>query len=219
MTEHDWLTAKDAVDLFRYVSGWATARKVRLALCACLRSSSVWPLLTSKASRRAVEVSEAYADSETGVEELGRARKGAGGAFLRTWERSRASFAAGALASNICLRDGNLTGYGLSGTISHLATGELILPVELVRDVFGNPFELHPPLPSGIATTAVGLAEAAYGERTLPSGELDPTRLAVLADAVEETGCRDTSLLSHLRSPGPHVRGCWTLDLLRPDYR
>ena len=38
--------------------------------------------------------------------------------------------------------------------------------------------------------------------------------LAVLADALEEAGCDCTALLDHCRSHGPHVRGCWALDLL-----
>jgi hypothetical protein len=36
----------------------------------------------------------------------------------------------------------------------------------------------------------------------------------VLADALEDAGCSDAGLLGHLRSPGPHVRGCWALDLV-----
>jgi hypothetical protein len=36
----------------------------------------------------------------------------------------------------------------------------------------------------------------------------------VLADALEEVGCTDAGLLGHLRGPGPHVRGCWAVDLL-----
>jgi hypothetical protein len=46
----------------------------------------------------------------------------------------------------------------------------------------------------------------------LHSGHLDNARLAVLSDALEEAGC-DDAILSHLRSPGPHVRGCWAVDL------
>jgi pSer/pThr/pTyr-binding forkhead associated (FHA) protein len=38
--------------------------------------------------------------------------------------------------------------------------------------------------------------------------------LPVLADALEEAGCADADLLAHLRGPGPHVRGCWAVDLL-----
>src|SRR5688572_16857480 len=41
----------------------------------------------------------------------------------------------------------------------------------------------------------------------------DPHRLSVLADALEEAGATG-ELVAHLRSPGPHVRGCWALDLV-----
>jgi hypothetical protein len=61
---------------------------------------------------------------------------------------------------------------------------------------------------------ASGLARPVRNERELPSGHLDPARLAVLADMLEEAGCTDADLLGHLRGPGPHVRGCWPLDLL-----
>jgi hypothetical protein len=39
-------------------------------------------------------------------------------------------------------------------------------------------------------------------------------RLPILADALEEAGCTEAELLAHLRGRGPHVRGCWVLDLL-----
>jgi len=39
-------------------------------------------------------------------------------------------------------------------------------------------------------------------------------RLPLLADALEDAGCTDAELLGHLRGPGPHVRGCWALDLV-----
>jgi hypothetical protein len=60
----------------------------------------------------------------------------------------------------------------------------------------------------------VGLAQAAYEERELHSGALDPARLSVLADALEEAGCTGPDILNHCRRPGVHVRGCWVVDLL-----
>jgi len=60
----------------------------------------------------------------------------------------------------------------------------------------------------------VALAQAAYDERELPAGTLDLARLAVLADALEEAGCTAQTILDHLRGPGPHVRGCWAVDLI-----
>jgi hypothetical protein len=59
-----------------------------------------------------------------------------------------------------------------------------------------------------------GLALAAYEDRSLPAGTLDPARLAILTDALEEAGCTNADILDHCRAPGPHVRGCWVVDLI-----
>jgi hypothetical protein len=83
----------------------------------------------------------------------------------------------------------------------------------LARDIFGNPFHPAAVAPAWLTPTVVSLAQAAYEERTPPRGELDPQRLAVLSDSLEEAGCGDTSILDHLRGSGPHVRGCWAVDL------
>ena len=53
-----------------------------------------------------------------------------------------------------------------------------------------------------------------HGTGRSEDGAIDPTRLAVLADALEEAGCDSEDFLAHLRSPVLHVRGCWVLDLL-----
>jgi hypothetical protein len=66
------------------------------------------------------------------------------------------------------------------------------------------------PLTPAIFAVACG----AYEQRCPGKGWLDPARFSVLADAMEEAGCTDEHILSHLRSPGPHVRGCWALDLI-----
>jgi hypothetical protein len=58
----------------------------------------------------------------------------------------------------------------------------------------------------------LNLAQAAYDERQLPSGQLDAPRLAIVADALEDAGCDNAEILGHLRGAGPHVRGCWALD-------
>jgi hypothetical protein len=60
----------------------------------------------------------------------------------------------------------------------------------------------------------VKLARAAYEARRLPAGTVDGARLAVLADALEEVGLTDAEVLTHLRSGGPHVRGCFAVDVL-----
>jgi len=84
----------------------------------------------------------------------------------------------------------------------------------LLRDLFNNPACPVTLAPACLSSTVVALAMVAYKERELPSGYLDPDRLAVLADALEEAGCDNNNILDHLRGPGPHVRGCWLLDML-----
>jgi hypothetical protein len=83
-----------------------------------------------------------------------------------------------------------------------------------LRDVFGNPFRPVGLDPAWLSADVRVLAQGAYDERTLPARTLDPARLAVLADALEEAGCDNADLLGHLRGEGPHVRGCWALDLV-----
>jgi len=87
----------------------------------------------------------------------------------------------------------------------------------LLREILGNPFRpvsVEAAWLSWDGGTVPRLARAAYEERRLPEGTLDPARLAVLADALEEAGCTNPDILGHLRGPGPHVRGCWAVDLL-----
>ncbi len=86
----------------------------------------------------------------------------------------------------------------------------------LLREVVGNPFRPLPRLGPAVLGWNGGcirqMASATFAEPTVPEGTLAPARLAVLADALEEAGCTDTDLLTHLRSAGRHVRGCWALD-------
>jgi hypothetical protein len=87
----------------------------------------------------------------------------------------------------------------------------------LIRDIFANPFRpalIDPAILRWNDGTVVKLARSSYDDRHLPEGTLDVARLAVLADALEEAGCNDPEILNHLRGLGPHVRGCWVVDLV-----
>ena len=55
--------------------------------------------------------------------------------------------------------------------------------------------------------TLVRIAQAIYDNRAFD-------RLPILADALEDAGCDNADILAHCRGPGPHVRGCWVVDLL-----
>jgi hypothetical protein len=81
---------------------------------------------------------------------------------------------------------------------------------DLVREIFGNPFRPAVIEPAWLAWgdgIAGQLAQGIYEDRAFD-------RLPILADALIDAGCRDDALLDHLRSSGPHVRGCWALDLV-----
>jgi hypothetical protein len=77
----------------------------------------------------------------------------------------------------------------------------------LFRDIFGNPFRPVAFDPEWQTTTALALARGIYDDRAFD-------RLPILADALQDAGCDSDDLLNHLRGPGPHVRGCWALDLV-----
>jgi hypothetical protein len=82
--------------------------------------------------------------------------------------------------------------------------------VQLLRDIFGNPFRLadiSSSLVSWNDGTVVKLGQAIYADRAFD-------RLPILADALEDAGCDNADILVHCRGPGPHVRGCWVVDLI-----
>jgi hypothetical protein len=79
---------------------------------------------------------------------------------------------------------------------------------DLLRDIFGSPFHKPPEFNKAWRTdTAVSLARQMYDSR-------DFSALPILADALQDAGCDSADVLSHCRGPGPHVRGCWVVDLV-----
>jgi hypothetical protein len=78
---------------------------------------------------------------------------------------------------------------------------------KIIRDVIGNPFRPITFSPSWRTDTAVSLARMMYESR-------DFSAMPILADALQDTGCDSAEILDHCRGPGPHVRGCWVVDLL-----
>ena len=77
----------------------------------------------------------------------------------------------------------------------------------LLRDVFGNPFRPVVPNMKRLKRKAVNLAQSIYDDRAFE-------RMPNLADALDEAGCTSAEILNHCRSEGPHVRGCWVVDLI-----
>jgi len=216
MTEAGWLASNDPRAMLAWINGkescddlrrWyeVSDRKLRLFACACCQ---LWPGPDDKAIR--YDEIAALVDREASEPEY---------------------LAVDPLAYGDGGRWANYQPFRLAGQGRDLAA--------LLRDIVGNPFRhYYWYLPKAWLTpTVLDLAHAAYDDRQ-GDGTLDPVRLLVLADALEEAGCvrrpclicaierarggpgevrcgcAESDLLAHLRSAGPHVRGCWAVDLL-----
>lgn len=236
MTEDQWLTGadvsamvshlEDAHRMHRLKKG---QRRLRLFTAACCRL--VWHLMTDDRARQAVRLAERYADGELTREEMKQAHQAHARAFsgvLSISYQFSPGFCAAdcAHAATISLLSPSGSGGAVFGTRYARFAAEFAnrtgqsLPwdgpstaaarrqAELLRDIFGNPF-----CPVSVdrawlrwgGATVPRMAQAIYDERAFD-------RLPVLADALLDAGCSDEALLSHLRAPAPHVRGCWAID-------
>jgi hypothetical protein len=78
---------------------------------------------------------------------------------------------------------------------------------DILRDIFGNPFRPVAFDPAWRTSTVVALAQQMYDSR-------DFGLMPILGDALEDAGCDSADILDHCRGDGPHVRGCWVVDLV-----
>ena len=233
MTEQDWMAECASSLMVRHLrgAGKATDRKVQLWASACVRV--IWPQLSDFRSQNAVDVADRLAEGLAGDDE----RESALRAVVDEVVLPTAQQGLGVetrlphVAAYRLLMRGRSPAFeewlSATATAAHAMTWESgtgTWPAEnvfvrLVHDIFGNPFKPVTLEASWLTWNDGSIpraAAAAYQERSLPSGHLDNTRLAVLADMLEEeAGCRDEEVLGHLRGPqAVHVRGCWCVDLL-----
>jgi len=215
MTEAEWLECTDPQKMLEFLRGKASERKLRLFACAfgrAVRDSQHQP------GPSTVAVGERYADGLASDQELA--------TELRKWACSpeeRGPVAPSAYdgawgAVDSLTRYERLWRHDPDSYSCIPADAVLRRSALLLRDIFGNPFRPSPPLSAAILVWNDGtirrLAEGIYEERQMPGGTLDTARLAVLADALLDAGCDNEELIAHLRGEGPHVRGCWALDLI-----
>jgi hypothetical protein len=234
MTEAEWLNCENSETMFAFLIARARSRRsplphrqFRLFACACCRR--VWPLLADEQSRQAVIVSERFADGLAKRSEVERACRAAGRVqeALKDAKGRRAAYLAARMAmwaSTDSIQD---VAGGTADEAENLAASrDMAAPVggsraarrgeskrqcDLFRDLFGNPFRATPAVERSWLAWGDGvvprLARAVYDERAFE-------RLPILADALEEAGCTRADVLTHCRSDGPHVRGCWVVDWL-----
>lgn len=202
-----------AESLMRYKQ--ASERKLRLFACECCRL--IWHTVETDLCRQAVLIAESYAEGSETTASLIAAYDKADEASVSVGDKAAVSTAETqfrvneAIEVSTCCIDA--LGFPARGSPAY---GEQMKAawlqragpqVELIRCIFGSPYRPVVADPRWLTFTVRDLAAAIYAERAFD-------RLPILADALEETGCDDTSVLTHCRGPGPHVRGCWVVDLV-----
>jgi hypothetical protein len=209
MTDDEWLICLDP-DLLLDAAKAAkrlNARKSRLFGCGCFRL--VWDQITTRDVRVAVEKSEQRADRLISDQELERYRYPLGhpDKVVDHWlclsvqslamPNSNPSYVAWSVRSST-----------ENDIYRHARRG---LPcrsqADLVREVVGNPYRAVTFESRWRTSDVLGLARAIYEDRAFD-------RMPILADALMDAGCADEQVLTHCREPGPHIRGCWVVDLV-----
>ncbi|MCI0462068.1 MAG: hypothetical protein L0Z62_34380 [Gemmataceae bacterium] len=219
MTEHEWLECTDPGAMLEFLRNRASDRKLRLFVCACCRT--VWRVL-HKRGRKAVTTAEAFVDGLITEEALAEAERGLwnNGYYLAVPRsgspaaQAAARHAARAARAVVLPHPNWPSACDDVANAGHLTADSEQAPLifrgrlaSLLREIIGHPF--HPVAldPSWRTAQALAVARGAYEDGTFED-------LPLLADVLEEAGCGDPELLGHLRGPGPHVRGCWALDLV-----
>ncbi|HEX5272342.1 MAG TPA: hypothetical protein VFW33_17715 [Gemmataceae bacterium] len=216
MDEAEWLRQTDPRRMLDYLEVYHRIartrngrRKLRLFACACCRRA--WQASGGQKGKPVVEVLERYADGLAEWEDVREAveseRTATPPGWDRLWDVAQRAAA---------YRPQDATDLHSLFSYSHWDVGGPTRLCGLLRELFGNPFRPLPALPAAVLAwndrLVPRLAQAAYGERRLPEGTLDPMRLGILADALLDAGCVDDTLPAHLRNPEPHFRGCFALD-------
>lgn len=190
-------------------------RKLRLYACALCRLH--WSRL-SNTSRRAVEITERYADGLADRKEFGLAQRNARYDFSGSPPRTVGE------ASARYTFDGALNWVTSSAATAAQQTGhhfevisrrespvrharELSQQADLLREVFGSPFCRISLRGDWLTLEVTSLARTIYDRREFG-------QMPRLADALRDSGCDDNHLLAHFRSGERHVTGCWAVDLL-----
>jgi hypothetical protein len=232
MDEAHWLGCTDPQRMLDHLDQAMLRRKADLFAVACCRR--IWHLLSDANSRRLVEAVERYADDRDLWREVGAAFD----ALMETAHMHPSAFACSAALSTAALLSVKNVKYVASEAAMAFAIScsmqmrpedteameevtynayrafddaardfEQAFQCELIRDIFGNPFQIVSFDPTWKTSRNASLARTIYDERRFSD-------MPLLADALEETGCRELPLLGHLRSGKTHVRGCWALDVL-----
>lgn len=225
MDERDWLGGTDLDAMLKHVQK-GSDRKLRLFQVACCRR--IWEWIPAGACRDAVELAERYAEGAANDRQRTAAVRAiripptnpddlieinARSSVLAALDRTTGSRSTVFLGSAVVLARAAGAGYppeeSLAPYQAAYRAGQQA-ERELLRCIFGNPFRpavVEPHWPTWRDATIPRLAHTIAEQGSFEY-------LPVLGDALEEAGCEQAEVVNHCRTPGPHVRGCWVVDLL-----
>jgi hypothetical protein len=218
MTELEWQNTAEPERMLDFLKDKASGRKFRLFACACVRE--VGHFLADPRSRKAYFVAERLVEGVASDAERYAASFGAEWAWKEA--RGPAKLAAAMNAARLligsvrCMRSGWEVARSVAEAVQGAGYGGLkewqdeVRPqqCDLVREVFGNPFDpraFDPAWAQRNDGSVRKLATAIYEEKSFED-------LPILADALIDAGCEDAAILAHCRSAGDHGRGCWVVD-------
>jgi hypothetical protein len=209
MTEDEWQTCAEPEMMLAHLrrrERQPSARKFRLFCIACCRHSVA--VMRYARNRHCLAVAERCAEGLAGDDERREVRRPLGAYAAAINAAGDDPMREASLVASDVAFYAAIAAEALGGEREPARRAEAAALCDLLRDVVGNPYREPRLDPAWLAGgVAVRLAEGIYEERAFD-------RVPVLADALEEAGCADEAILSHLRSPGPHVRGCWAVDLV-----
>jgi hypothetical protein len=215
MTADEWDVGDDLWDQFDAYRH-RDRNRLRALTCACARRVlEVAGPAAHSAFAGVVDVAERYAGGRATRAELLAARKLLRQSIkeLRGTKAKHKGLVVSAIAE---LTDDTFEGFEYmlqsAGEVLKRTSGRRFPAVKgmlstLIRDIFGNPFRSVVFDPAWRTGTAVSLARQMYEGREFSA-------MPILADAIQDAGCEEAAILDHCRGSGPHVRGCWVVDLV-----
>jgi hypothetical protein len=201
MTEAEWLACEDPHRLIDLLGADGSRRKLRHFVCACVRY--MWRPPMDEETARTLALAERIADDVQNVDR--NEWIAANNNYLQRWTGD--SYAPDDNAGLLLLAVGLDVLNDAIWLVRKMSDSEKEWAGALLREVFGNPFCPVAFSPSWRTDTTVALARQMYESR-------DFSAMPILADALQDTGCDSADILDHCRGPGPHVRGCWCVDLV-----
>ncbi|MCI0699979.1 MAG: hypothetical protein L0241_02715 [Planctomycetia bacterium] len=205
MTEAEWLTCEDPKPMLEFLGSKASDRKLRLFAVSCVASS---PELLPAVALEGCRLIERIADGDLPRSAIPTKPPWVEMALRPEHEIGKVAKKSCLAATNLYWSEGNRS-VSLNALLGHSQRLKVKgqRQTALLRCIFGNPFRPVSFSAAWRTDTAVSLARQMYESR-------DFSLMPILADALQDAGCDNATILDHCRGPGPHVRGCWVVDLV-----